>query len=732
MAWKLPSPAKKKRIETKDKAEAARLKKDGYLQKKLKSGRIVLEKKFAKWELFQEEVRVFLEALGFQDTESGHSSWLGRYQIDVVGGIEGTFLVFECKSSHDPKLSKTLTKEINVFAGKKIEIEKAIREKYGAKYNEVKFVLALEDVHPTEDDIKTARENDIYLWGSSYLKTGKDLFTIIGPLTAHYVLKELGVSPKTIRDEEGGADYKVPSFCVTVGEQKIYSFFLPAEKLLNLVYVFRLQPGNEDAYQRFISKKRILGTGGITQFIDSGRFFKTSVVCSFERQIKFDPKPTGLLLSSKDVEFGILSIPKLYGTVWIIDGQHRIYGYAGVNPEMRKTNIGVVAYQEVDKRQQARDFIDINQKQKPVDPNTLWDLLSQTDPYSTEGAITKIAKELNNKKGIFKGKVLIPGKSFHAKRSSYPLKLSNICLSLSDRRLVDFNVRDNLYKTTSDVRDDNRYPDSVIEHSVNVLDEYFLLLWEIAEKVPDWRKGFILNNNGFNVFLRVLAEILKFQSGNWSKQEAKKILTGPIESYFEAGYEDLSDIRTFTSNEAGRAKEALDIIKRINEKNETFARDFIKEAERRERLAYEKSDPYQILKDLESNLRQFIENKLSQATDHWWKQRIPKDVQEKAELKLEKSQSPWPWVKAEDKYPIAYIDFPDYAKIILRADNRRHLFPEIKSDAPIESIVTKLKELEDIRNKIAHSRPITVQESTTLRLYTTQILQTINPHSEPS
>src|SRR3989338_11172876 len=114
MAWKLPTPPKMKRVETKDKVEASRLKKDGFSQKKLKSGKFVLEKKFAKWEFFQEEIRVFLESLVFQDTESGHSSWLGRYQIDVVGGIEGTFLVFECKSSHDPKLSKTLTKEINV------------------------------------------------------------------------------------------------------------------------------------------------------------------------------------------------------------------------------------------------------------------------------------------------------------------------------------------------------------------------------------------------------------------------------------------------------------------------------------------------------------------------------------------------------------------------------------------------------------------------------------------
>ena len=75
---------------------------------------------------------MFLDALGFQDIESGQTSWLGRYQIDVVGGYEGTFLVFECKSTNQPKQRK-LTQEINIFSGKKAEIEQTIRKNFGSK-----------------------------------------------------------------------------------------------------------------------------------------------------------------------------------------------------------------------------------------------------------------------------------------------------------------------------------------------------------------------------------------------------------------------------------------------------------------------------------------------------------------------------------------------------------------------------------------------------------------------
>ncbi|MFA6993367.1 MAG: DGQHR domain-containing protein [Patescibacteria group bacterium] len=729
MPWKLPIPSKIKRIETKDKKEAASFKKAGFSQKRMKSGKFVLERKLPKWEYFQEKVRVFLDVLGFQDIECGQSARLGRYQIDVFGGYEGTFLVFECKSVNEPK-RKTIRQIINDFAGKKAEIEQAIRERFGSKYNEVKFILALEEIDILEEDEKTARENDIYIWGSSYLKTGEDLFSLIGPLALHYVLKELGVSSKPIKDEEGGADYKVPSFRITVGDQQLYSFFLPAEKLLNLVYVFRLQPGNEDAYQRFISKKRILGTKdeiGITDFINNGGFFKNTVVCSFERQVHFEAKPTGLLLQSTNIEFGILSIPKLYGTVWVIDGQHRIYGYAGANPETKKSHIGIMAYQDIEKKRQAKDFIDINQKQKSVDPNTLWDLLSQTDPYSMQGAITKIARGLN-KNGIFKNKILIPGKMFHGKKSLYPLKIANICNSLYDRRLLDYKGRDNLYKRTSDVADSNYYPDSVINYPVDVLNQYFSLLWDIADKTPEWRKGFIIQNNGFNIFLRVLAEVLKFQKGNWDKQVAKELMDEPLKLYFEEQFEKIKDIRISTSNEAGRAKVALEIIKHINQKQESFAREFIAETEKRERSAFEKLEPYQTLKELETSLRVFIEEKLKQLTPNWWKQRIPSDVQEKAEENMAKNESPWPWVPIEEKSPIFYINFPDYGKIIQRKDNWNDIFSKIFKDSNI--IFSWLRELEDIRNKIAHFRPISVEESTTLRLNTSKIIKTIKPTEE--
>lgn len=180
----LPKPISKKRIETTDKKEASRLKKLGFTEKQISGTSFVLEKRLEKWEVFQERVGVLLEALGFEDIAVGQSSWLGRYQIDVVGGYDGTFLVFECKSSNEPKLKK-LTTEINIFSGKKAELLKAIKEKFGQKYSEIRFVLAIDDIEISEKDEETARENDVFLWGSSYLQaSGEIVFTNRSPSSA--------------------------------------------------------------------------------------------------------------------------------------------------------------------------------------------------------------------------------------------------------------------------------------------------------------------------------------------------------------------------------------------------------------------------------------------------------------------------------------------------------------------------------------------------------------------
>jgi len=133
-----------------------------------------------------------------------------------------------------------------------------------------------------------------------------------------------------------------------------------------------------------------------------------------------------------------------------------------------------------------------------------------------------------------------------------------------------------------------------------------------------------------------------------------------------------------------------------------------------------RKEPYKILKELETGLRELIQRKLAEVCRNWWKEKVPKDVQDRAELRRKNDERQYPWHKTRSLPLAFYIDFADYVKIIVRRDNWREAFKQVFKDK--EVISTKLRELEPIRNAIAHSRELNQAESDKLRLYSEEII----------
>lgn len=129
---------------------------------------------------------------------------------------------------------------------------------------------------------------------------------------------------------------------------------------------------------------------------------------------------------------------------------------------------------------------------------------------------------------------------------------------------------------------------------------------------------------------------------------------------------------------------------------------------------------YETLKHLESKLRTHIQARLERISSSWWSQCIPEDVRRRAEERKVKNEKPWPWHTQPDLHPVHYIDFTDYFKIISRRDNWNKTFKQVFGDKEI--IFAKFRELEPIRNAIAHSRELTDKETEKLRLYSDEII----------
>lgn len=132
---------------------------------------------------------------------------------------------------------------------------------------------------------------------------------------------------------------------------------------------------------------------------------------------------------------------------------------------------------------------------------------------------------------------------------------------------------------------------------------------------------------------------------------------------------------------------------------------------------------YEILKNLETKLRILIEKKLSKISSNWWVERIPNDVRVSAEQKRKRNEKPWPWYNHNDEPLISYLDFNDYIKIIRKGNNWRDAFKHIFVDE--EMISSKLRELDPIRNRIAHSKELTQEDNIRLELHSTDIIRAI-------
>lgn len=138
---------------------------------------------------------------------------------------------------------------------------------------------------------------------------------------------------------------------------------------------------------------------------------------------------------------------------------------------------------------------------------------------------------------------------------------------------------------------------------------------------------------------------------------------------------------------------------------------------------------YGLLKSLETQMRLLIRTRLSKTSSNWWLERIPEDIRQRAELKREKNEKPSPWTEVINAMKgsigrgsdlLEYVDFNDYIGIIRRRDNWREAFRDVFRDG--EVISAKLKEIEPIRNAIAHSREISKQQLNRLELHVGDII----------
>ena len=704
---RLPKPSKQWRAIAPE-SECNKYLSAGYsLAPRRKFGKCVLTKAKKPWELFEEEILIYLrDGLRLEDVDGGPVCRFGGYQIDACGGLGDAFLVLECKSKKEMG-GKPLRSEIRSLWNKKREISAHVRRIFPGKYHTVRFFLVLSQIAPSEKDSRYAHRKGISIWTESYFDSLKSLYLTIGERVKYYIQKELGLVPPLI-GKLRGKYFRVPAIEAVLDDSSLYLFFLNSGLLLDLAYVLRVESGQKRAYQRFLDRSRLTK---IARYLEAGNSFKNSIVVGLDPSSRFRSKrPQWARNAMTGMKMGLLRLPRRYASLWIIDGQHRLYGYSRTEGSLLGNPLPVVAMRTKSRTEQAKTFVDINKNQKPVNPNILWTLFGTLQPDKPVGIISQLVKSLAEaRRGPFYEKIYVPGASRHRRRY-YRIFHANFCETVSDH-LVEGKHKGFPLIPAGDISSPAKRAEAIKKAS-KVLSGYFTVLFELAERVgkPEWVTEFFLRNNGVNVAVRLLVQVLEHTGGRADREALAPVLY-PLSQFMLEHAGEVDAMRRRTSSEGTRDQEAVRMVRCIAAVTPNFGQAYL----RRHRQSLQLHDSYRMLREIEGILRGIISERLSNISRNWWVERIPQDVRERAELRKKERESPWPWNEELDLSPIYYVDFNDYAKIIARRDNWREAFAQLFKD---ESwIHGKLRELDPIRKDIAHMRELTDRQLDRLSLY---------------
>lgn len=286
-----------------------------------------------------------------------------KKQIDVVAANDDTILIIECKSSARSKKAPSFKTEFEALNQRLYGHSKALDQLFG-KGRRVKYIFATRNLRLAREsaDIKRLEAAKGFFYNDNTYDYVERLVRTYRS-AAHYQFMGLMFKGQNINKER----IEVPAIEGRMGAKTYYMFSIEPALLLKLGFVLHRTRANESempTYQRLLVPSRLKG---ITKFIDGGGYFPNSAIVNFserDAKLEFQAHKRGEDTGSRT---GILKIPNAYGIAYIIDGQHRIYGYA--NSEFKDTNtIPVVALVGLAASEQLELFMDINQNQKAVSP----------------------------------------------------------------------------------------------------------------------------------------------------------------------------------------------------------------------------------------------------------------------------------------------------------------------------------------------------------------------------
>lgn len=602
-------------------------------------------------------------------------------QIDVFVKDKNVALVIECKSSIILN-KKSLRNEINEMNGYKIEAIKSIKNKYD-KDLKIGFIIVTKNIILNKSDLELAKTHNIKIIKENKLDYYENLSKQIGTSSKYQLLAEIfeGQGIKNL-------NCKIPAIRSKSNGKVFYSFLIEPSKLLPIAFVaHKLKTDSEiKSYQRIIQKKKL---EQIKKYItrDKG-IFPNSIILNFrtkEKGLNFDLMEKQE--ESSKAKFGILHLPAKYKSAWIIDGQHRLYGFTDTE-EAKKVLIPIIAFENLNSSDQSTYFVDINSKQTSVPKNLLQELYSslfwESDKEDDKllALISKICSDLGND---LDSPIYNKIKSSNSSDGrNVPITLNTLTDALKKYKLIaEVDIKNNKiisHKALYNIKEPCM--DNSLNRAKIILKKYFNYF---KEGIPNnWNLtpydgGYLCSNNGLTAILIVLSEILKYleikTKGNLIYLSEEDLLENnifplitPVLNFFKkANYEVFKNFKS-QQGASGQKKCAFELMNEIQKFNPDFNPVGLKEhlEDNDETKTKEIKEIIHILeKKIHQNVIGILKEKFGSEKKGWWYEGIQTQVRKEiSELQEEKKlENPEECFNLIHYYKIIFANWEFYKDI---------------------------------------------------------------------
>ena len=645
--------------------------------------RVKVKKNKSQDEVFEDTLWVLLANLGFT-TMNRDKFFRMSYgdndsetqQIDVFAVDDETILFVECKSA--VKLTDGVFKTVIEAYSKKMRgLQLEALKKFPNR--KCKFIFATNNYtlsHSDEDRLKASNIIHFNEYTVAYYQDlAKHLgssarYQLLGNLFAHTVIK--------------GMDNRIPAIRGRMGGHTYYSFSIEPEKLLKIGYVLHRSEANSSlmpTYQRLIKKSRLKA---VRKFINEDHgYFPNSIIISIDTKSHLQFDRSEKQVPNAIAELGILHLPREYRSAFIIDGQHRLYGYSD-SPYADSNSIPVVAFENLDQKEQVRLFMEINENQKSVskglrntlNADMLWN--SPKESEKRDALRLKLAQDLGEKStSPLYGRINI-GEDQSTETKCITIECIRIAINVGNF-LSKFDKKNVL--TSSGIFDLNQN-DATLKLLYGFVEKCFIYIKQ--NSTFEWEKGSADNgiltiNNGIGGLIRVLNDIanhlIKTQVINPTTDSVEKMVT-EAEYYLAPVCRFINDINEETRSDIRKAYGGNGPLhcwrhfqRAINEERPEFKPEGMIKYWEDHGKEFNSSSIIMMPK-IEKAVKQFVRRKLEEVYDSKWIREIPQKVYTDANTQASAEE----YESGEHQDWWDYVSILDIRSIIMYGKNWSSIF----------------------------------------------------------